>query len=125
MPRVIATRGILQLKKLMNKNKLLYSASDWSTWSSTNPTLTFTTCTTMLPSSEISAPVVRTVMMASPSRYDECYRQLPEQFKAKHVMEIFGCSQPTASRNISRLKADGIIEDIGDHTYRKLLPELP
>ena len=59
------------------------------------------------------------------SRYDECYRQLPEQFKAKHVIEAFGCSQPTASRAISRLKADGIIEDIGAHTYRKLLPELP
>ena len=59
------------------------------------------------------------------SRYDECYRQLPEQFKAKNVIEVFGCSQPTASRAISRLKADGIIEDIGDHTYRKLLPELP
>ncbi|WP_231480227.1 BT4734/BF3469 family protein [Prevotella sp. P6B4] len=59
------------------------------------------------------------------TRYDECYRQLPEQFKAKHVIEVFGCSQPTASRNISRLKADGIIEDIGNHTYRKLLPELP
>lgn len=59
------------------------------------------------------------------TRYDECYRQLPEQFKAKHVMEVFGCSQPTASRNISRLKADGIIEDIGNHTYRKVLIELP
>ena len=59
------------------------------------------------------------------SRYDECYRQLPEQFKAKHVIEAFGCSQPTASRAISRLKADGIIEDIGAHTYRKVLQELP
>ena len=59
------------------------------------------------------------------TRYDECYRQLPEQFKAKHVMEVFGCSQPTASRNISRLKADGIIEDIGNHIYRKVLIELP
>lgn len=59
------------------------------------------------------------------TRYDECYRQLPEQFKAKHVMEVFGCSQPTASRNISRLKADGIIEDIGNHIYRKVLMELP
>ncbi|SFC46231.1 VirE N-terminal domain-containing protein [Xylanibacter ruminicola] len=59
------------------------------------------------------------------TRYDECYRQLPEQFKAKHVVEIFGCSQPTASRNINRLLADGIIEHIDTHTYRKLLPELP
>ena len=59
------------------------------------------------------------------TRYDECYRQLPEQFKAKHVMEVFGCSQPTASRNISRLKADGIIEEIGNHIYRKVLIELP
>ncbi|MBP3246793.1 MAG: hypothetical protein J6M36_02800 [Prevotella sp.] len=59
------------------------------------------------------------------TRYDECYRQLPEEFKAKHVVEIFGCSQPTASRNINRLLADGIIEHIDTHTYRKLLPELP
>ena len=59
------------------------------------------------------------------TRYDECYRQLPEQFKAKHVMEVFGCSQPTASRNINRLLADGIIEHIDTHTYRKVLAELP
>lgn len=59
------------------------------------------------------------------TRYDECYRQLPEQFKAKHVIEVFGCSQPTASRNINRLLADGIIEHVDTHTYRKLLPELP
>ncbi|QVJ82202.1 hypothetical protein J4031_04555 [Xylanibacter ruminicola] len=59
------------------------------------------------------------------TRYDECYRQLPEEFKAKHVVEIFGCSQPTASRNINRLLADGIIEHVDTHTYRKLLPELP
>ena len=59
------------------------------------------------------------------TRYDECYRQLPEQFKTKHVIEVFGCSQPTASRNINRLLADGIIEHVDTHTYRKLLPELP
>ena len=59
------------------------------------------------------------------TRYDECYRQLPEQFKAKHVIEVFGCSQPTASRNINRLLADGIIEHVDTHTYRKVLMELP
>ncbi len=59
------------------------------------------------------------------TRYDECYRQLPEQFKAKHVIEVFGCSQPTASRNINRLLADGIIEHVDTHTYRKVLAELP
>ena len=59
------------------------------------------------------------------THYDECYRQLPEQFKAKHVIEVFGCSQPTASRAISRLLADGIIEHIDVHTYRKVLQELP
>ena len=59
------------------------------------------------------------------TRYDECYRQLPEEFKAKHVVEIFGCSQPTASRNINRLLADGIIEHVDTHTYRKVLAELP
>ena len=59
------------------------------------------------------------------TRYDECYRQLPEQFKAKHVMEVFGCSQPTASRNINRLLTDGIIEHVDTRTYRKVLMELP
>ncbi len=59
------------------------------------------------------------------TRFDECYRQLPEQFKTKHVMEIFGCSQPTASRNIHRLLSDGIIEHIDNRTYRKLFQELP
>ena len=59
------------------------------------------------------------------TRYDECYRQLPEEFKAKHVVEIFGCSQPTASRNINRLLTDGIIEHVDTRTYRKVLMELP
>ena len=59
------------------------------------------------------------------TRYDECYRQLPEEFKAKHVVEIFGCSQPTASRTINRLLADGIIEHVDTRTYRKVLMELP
>ena len=59
------------------------------------------------------------------TRFDEWYRQLPEQFKAKHVMEVFGCSQPTASRNINRLLADGIIEHVDARTYRKVLMELP
>ena len=59
------------------------------------------------------------------TRYDECYRQLPEQFAAKHVIEAFGCSQPTASRTISRLLADGIIEHVDTRTYRKVLAELP
>ena len=59
------------------------------------------------------------------TRYDECYRQLPEEFKAKHVVEIFGCSQPTASRTINRLLTDGIIEHVDTRTYRKVLMELP
>ena len=41
------------------------------------------------------------------------------------MMDSFQCSQPTASRNITRFLQDGIIERIAHGTYRKLLQELP
>ena len=59
------------------------------------------------------------------TRYDECYRKLPEEFKTQQMMDSFKCSQPTASRSINRFLQDGIIERIAHGTYRKLLQELP
>ena len=59
------------------------------------------------------------------TRYDECYRKLPDEFKTQQMMDSFKCSQPTASRNITRLLQDGIIERIAHGIYRKILQELP
>ena len=59
------------------------------------------------------------------TRFDDCYRKLPDEFKTQQMMDSFQCSQPTASRNINRFLKDGIIERIAHGTYRKLLQELP
>ena len=59
------------------------------------------------------------------SRYEECFRLLPEEFTTKQFMECYACSQPTASRNITRLISDGVVERIDSRTYRKLAMELP
>ena len=59
------------------------------------------------------------------TRYDECFRKLPDEFKTQQFMDCFGCSQPSASRSIQRLMADGVVERIQHGRYRKLLQELP
>ena len=59
------------------------------------------------------------------TRYDECFRKLPDEFKTQHFMDCFGCSQPSASRGIQRLMADGVVERVQHGLYRKLLQELP
>ena len=59
------------------------------------------------------------------TRFDDCYRKLPDEFKTQQMMDSFQCSQPTASRNITRFLQDGIIERIAYGTYRKILQELP
>ena len=59
------------------------------------------------------------------TRFDDCYRKLPDEFKTQQMMDSFQCSQPTASRNINRFLQDGIIERIAHGLYRKILQELP
>ena len=59
------------------------------------------------------------------TRYDECFRKLPDEFKTQQFMDCFGCSQPSASRGIQRLMADGVVERVQHGRYRKLLQELP
>ena len=59
------------------------------------------------------------------TRYDECFRRLPEEFRSQQLMEVFGCSQSAASRAIARFRADGVIVDVKYGLYRKVVAELP
>ncbi len=59
------------------------------------------------------------------TRYSECYRKLPDEFKTQQLMDCFGVSQPTASRAIERFKKDGIIKNVKYGVYRKVVQELP
>ena len=59
------------------------------------------------------------------TRYDECFRKLPDEFKTQQFMECFGCSQPAASRAIKRMIDDGVVGIVKYSLYRKLAQELP
>ena len=59
------------------------------------------------------------------TRYDECFRKLPDEFRTQQFMECFGCSQPSASKAINRFRNDGVVEDVKYGLYRKVVPELP
>ena len=59
------------------------------------------------------------------TRYDDCYRKLPDEFKTQQFMDCFGCSNATAARSIKRFKDDGIIENVKFGVYKKILMELP
>jgi hypothetical protein len=59
------------------------------------------------------------------TRYDECFRKLPDEFKTQQFMDVFGCSQPSASKAITRFQNDNIIEKVKYGLYRKLVNELP
>ena len=59
------------------------------------------------------------------SRYDDCFRKLPEEFRTQQFMEVFGCSQQAASRAIVRFQEDGVVETVKYGLYRKLASELP
>jgi len=59
------------------------------------------------------------------TRYSECFRKLPDEFKTQQFVEVFNCSNPTASRAISRFLEDNVIEKVKYGLYRKLVNELP
>ena len=59
------------------------------------------------------------------TRYDECFRKLPDEFKTQQFMDVFGCSQPTAWKTINRFVSEGIVEKAKYGLYRKLVKELP
>ena len=59
------------------------------------------------------------------TRYSECFRKLPDEFKTQQFVEVFNCSNPTASRAISRFLEDNVIEKVKYGLYRKIVNELP
>ena len=59
------------------------------------------------------------------TRYDMCFRKLPEEFKTQQFMDCFGVSQSAASRAITRFQKDGMIEKLKYGEYRKIVSELP
>ena len=59
------------------------------------------------------------------TRYDACFRKLPDEFKTQQFMEVFGCSQPTAWKAINRFVSEGIVEKVQYGQYRKMAQELP
>ena len=59
------------------------------------------------------------------TRYDECFRKLPEKFKTQQFMEVFGVSQAAASKTITRFRNDGVIEVVKYGVYKKVVNELP
>ena len=59
------------------------------------------------------------------TRYDECFRKLPDEFKTQQFMDVFGVSQSSASKAITRFQNDHVVEKIKYGLYRKLVNELP
>ena len=59
------------------------------------------------------------------TRYDECFRKLPDEFKTQQFMDCFGVSQQTAWRSIQRFKDEGVVESVKYGVYKKILKELP
>ena len=59
------------------------------------------------------------------TRYDECFRKLPDEFRTQQFMDVFGVSQSTAQRAIARLHQDQLIEKVKYGVYRKVLQEMP
>ena len=59
------------------------------------------------------------------TRYDECFRKLPDEFKTQQFKDCFNTNDSATSRAIKRLKTDGVIEKLSYGVYRKLVQELP
>jgi hypothetical protein len=59
------------------------------------------------------------------TRYSECFRKLPEEFRTQQFMEVFGVSQPSASKAITRFRNDGVVEVVKYGIYKKIVSELP
>ena len=59
------------------------------------------------------------------TRYDDCFRKLPDEFKTQQFMEVFGVSQSAASRAITRFQKDGMVAVKRWGLYKKVVSELP
>ncbi|MBR5394426.1 MAG: hypothetical protein IK144_04990 [Bacteroidaceae bacterium] len=59
------------------------------------------------------------------TRYDDCFRKLPDEFKTQQFMEVFGVSKSAASRAILRFQEEHVVEIVKYGLYRKLVQSLP
>ena len=59
------------------------------------------------------------------TRYDECFRKLPEEFNSQQFMDCFNCSKTAASRAIIRFQNEKVVEKVKYGLYRKVVNELP
>ena len=59
------------------------------------------------------------------TRYSECFRKLPDEFKTPQFMDVFGCSQQAASKAITRFLKDKMVAKVKYGVYRKVVSELP
>ena len=59
------------------------------------------------------------------TRYSECFRKLPDEFKTQQFIDVFGCSQQAASRAIIRFQEDGMVKKVKYGLYKKVVSELP
>jgi hypothetical protein len=55
-----------------------------------------------------------------PSKYDECYKKLPQEFSIKDVMETYEISSDNAKMTAKRLFDNGFVERLKRGNYRKL-----
>ena len=59
------------------------------------------------------------------TRYSECFRKLPDEFKTQQFMDCFSCSKTAASRAIIRFQDEKVVEKVKYGLYRKVVQELP
>ena len=59
------------------------------------------------------------------TRYDDCFRKLPDEFNSQQFMEVFNCSKTAASRAIIRFQDEKVVEKVKYGLYRKVVNELP
>ena len=59
------------------------------------------------------------------SRYEDCFRKLPEEFTTQQFMECFTVSQQASSKAITRFLEDGVVQKVKYGLYRKTISELP
>ena len=46
------------------------------------------------------------------TRFDDCYRKLPDEFKTQQFMDCFNCSKTAASRAIIRFQDEKVVEKV-------------
>ena len=59
------------------------------------------------------------------TRYSECFRKLPDEFKTQQLMDCFNCSKTAASRAIIRFQDEKVVKKVKYGLYKKLVQELP